>query len=411
MAERKKFLFLQGHHSRLWVRLADALQAAGHDIAKIRLSGQDIVYWPRRGAISYRGTKARWQGWITDYLAREGVTDVIYYADRHPWNVDALAAAKSLGIRAWTIEFGYLRPDWLTLEPEAMGAFSRFPRDPDVIRQLGAPDPARDNASADMRFPSSFRDEAMADIGMFASTIIFLSAYPHYRLDLPYSIFTHYGYWIKALFKDKARERAADAVVAQCLEPGADYTLFAMQLAQDYQIRASSDYDDYADLIDDIFTSMARAAPEGHRLVIKMHPLDNDYMHWWRRVPEMARRHGIEDRIDLIKGGNLDQLIRHAKGAVMANSTVGIHCLRAGLPVKTLGAAVYDMPGLTHQGSLDDFWSAPEPVDMDLEAAFMRALAREIQVKGSFFNREGQDHAIREMVERLTVRPYPEWAR
>lgn len=343
-------------------------------------------------------------------MAREGFTDVIYYADRHPWNVDALAAAKALGLRAWTIEFGYLRPHWLTLEPEAMGAFSRFPKDPETIRRLGAPggdDPLADEA----RYPTGFFSEAMADIGMFASTIAFWPLYPHYRLDLPYTFVTHYACWIAALLREGREERAARAAQARCMEPEADYTLFAMQLAQDYQIRASSPYDDYADMIGEILDSMARAAPASRRLIVKMHPLDSDWRGWRRKVPEMARARGLGDRVDLIRGGDLGALIRHARSAVMANSTVGLHCLKEGVPVKTLGSAVYDIPGLTHQGTLDSFWTEPEPVDRALEADFRRALAREIQIRGSFFHREGRRRAVAEAVERLTRRAFPDWAR
>lgn len=410
MTEQKTFLFLQGHHSPFWLQLADALKAEGCRVLKVRLSGQDILYWPRFGARSYRGRKSGWKPWLEKYLAEEGVTDVIYYADRHPWNVDALAAAKAAGIRAWTMEFGYLRPFWLTLEPEAMGAFSRFPKDPDVIRRLGAPGDD-DPLAEDERYPSGFLDEALADIGMFAPTITGWSLYPHYRLDLPYTIFTHYAYWIKTLFTEKRDERHALKVQEQAEAPGADYTLFAMQLAQDYQIRASSPYDDYADMIAEILDSMASAAPPERRLIVKMHPLDSDYLGWKRRVPEMARARGLGDRVEIIRGGDLGTLIRHSKGAVMANSTVGLHCLREGVPVKALGSAIYDIPGLTHQGPLDTFWSAPEPVDRSLEADFVRALAREIQVKGSFFHKDGRKRAVRETVERLCHRPFPEWAR
>lgn len=410
MAERKTFLFLQGHHSFFWVRLADGLRAEGHGIRKVRVSGQDIVYWPRLGAASYHGSKARWRGWIEAYMRREGVTDVLYYADRHPWNVDALAAAKAAGVRAWAMEFGYLRPDFLTLEPEAMGAFSRFPKDPETIRRLGAPvDGEGDPMVGKPLYPNSFLDEAIADIGMYASTIALGLAYPHYRMDEPYSIFTHYGHWIKTLFTEKRDARAAEAVTASCVA-GADYTLLAMQLAQDYQIRASTHYDSYEEMLDEVFASMARAAPPERRLVMKIHPLDNGYLGWRRRIPAMAARYGIADRIDLIRGGDLNALLLHAKGAVMANSTVGIHALRRAVPVKTMGDAIYDMPGLTHQGALDSFWTAPEPVDEALAEALVRALAREIQIKGSFFRRAGQRRAVEEAVDRLTRRPYPAWA-
>ena len=409
MAERKTFLFLQGHHSLFWVRLGDALKAAGHEVRKVRISGQDIVFWPRRGADFYNGSKAKWQGWLEAYMRREGVTDVLYYADRHPWNVDALAAAKAVGARPWTMEFGYLRPDWLTLEPEAMGAFSRFPKDPAAIRALD-PGEGPDPMSGETQFPSTFFDEAQADVGMYASTVAFWWLFPHYRLDTRFDMFSHYYHWLRTLATEARDERAARKVQAACEAPGADYTLVAMQVPHDYQIRGSSPYDDYRDMIREILESMARASPAGRRLVLKKHPLDQDYIGWKREVAAWVSELGLEGRVDLIRGGDLGAMIDHAKGVIMANSTVGMHCLRRGVPVLTLGEAVYDVPGLTHQEGIDSFWTNPAPVDRPFAAAFLRALAQEIQVKGSFFNRAGQARAIDEVVERLTTRAYPGWA-
>ena len=410
VAERKTFLFLQGHHSLFWMRLGDALRAEGHEVLKVRLSGQDIVYWPRwKGATSYRGSKARWRGWVEDYMRRKGVTDVLYYADRHPWHVDALDAAKSVGARAWTMEFGYLRPDWLTLEPEAMGAFSRFPKTPEAIRALD-PGGDWDPMAGETEFPSAFWEEAQADIGMYASTVAFWPYYPNYRLDIVFDMFTNYYCWIKTLLKEKRETAEARATQNACLREGAEFNLLAMQLPHDYQIRASSHYDDYADMLREVLGSMARAAPPSRRLVMKMHPLDMGYRGYRELVPQWVEDFGLQGRVDLIRGGDLGVLMDRSRGAIMANSTVGIHCLRRGVSSIALGEAIYDIPGLTHQGGLDSFWTAPEPVDAELAAGFLRVVAQEIQVKGSFFNRAGQAHAIGEVVERLTKRPFPAWA-
>ncbi|MEL7465813.1 MAG: capsular biosynthesis protein [Pseudomonadota bacterium] len=410
MAERKTFLFLQGHHTFFWVRLGDALRAAGHRVLKVRVSGQDVFYWPRwRDATSYRGSKARWKGWIEDYMRREGVTDVLYYADRQPWNVDALAAAKDAGVRAWTMEFGYLRPDWLTLEPEAMGRFSRFPKDPDAIRALD-PGGDWDPMGGENVYPSAFWEDAQADIGMYFSTVSFWAFYPHYRMDIVFDMFTGYYHWIKTLLKEKRETAHALAVQEERLSSGEPYNLLAMQVPHDYQIRCSSDYEEYGDMMREVLASMARAAPADRRLVMKMHPLDQGYKGYRELIPKWVREFGLEGRVDLIRGGELGQLLDGSEGAIMANSTVGLHAIRQGVPVKAMADAIYDVPGLTHQGDLDGFWEAPAPVDRDLARSFLRAVASEIQVKGSFFNRKGQEHAIGEVVERLTKRPYPAWA-
>lgn len=403
----KRFLFLQGHPTFFWVRLGDALRAEGHVVRKIRLSGLDHLFWPRRGAESYRGRLEDWRAWLADYLAREGITDILYYADRQPYHVEALAAAKALGLRAWAVEFGYLRPHWLTLEPEAMGAFSRFPKDPDAIRALAA------NASppqVEGRYGHSFFEETVFDILRYAALVIGWPLFPRYQSDAPFGMVKDYYHWVRTLAKAGKTEAEARKVEATCHVEGADYTLLAMQLAHDYQIRASTHYDHLADMVEEVFTSLMRAAPASRRLVIKLHPLDNGMQNWPERISAIAARTGAEGRYDLIQGGDLGPMIQSAKSVVLANSTVGLHALRMGVPVKALGAAVYDLPGLTHQGDLDAFWTHPDPVNEELERAFVAALAKEIQVEGAFYNRAGQIRAIDGIVERLTRRPYPAWA-
>jgi capsule polysaccharide modification protein KpsS len=54
-----------------------------------------------------------------------------------------------------------------------------------------------------------------------------------------------------------------------------------------------------------------------------------------------------------------------------------------------MGTAVYDMPGLTYEGSLDDFLtqSPLSPPDQELYESFRRYLLHVNQVNGSFYKR------------------------
>jgi capsule polysaccharide modification protein KpsS len=84
---------------------------------------------------------------------------------------------------------------------------------------------------------------------------------------------------------------------------------------------------------------------------------------------------------------NLPAALRHARGTVVINSTVGLSSLMHGTPVKCLGRAVYDMPGLTHQGSLADFFAAPSEVDRELHRRFRQWLLENNQLNGSVWSR------------------------
>jgi capsular polysaccharide export protein len=66
-----------------------------------------------------------------------------------------------------------------------------------------------------------------------------------------------------------------------------------------------------------------------------------------------------------------------------------LSAIHQGAPLKVCGNALYDMPGLTFQGSLNDFWknaqiNKPESLLMQ---AFHRYLVKHTQINGNFYKR------------------------
>ena len=98
---------------------------------------------------------------------------------------------------------------------------------------------------------------------------------------------------------------------------------------------------------------------------------------------------------------------------VCVNSTSGTLALEAGLPVVVLGDAVYDVRGITHQSSLDQFWTAPEVPDQALYDAFKRMLHARCLVRGGLASKSALEILVRTSTERLLaeVGPNPWTAR
>jgi len=397
---RRRVLFLQGPPTAFWPELAQSFEDAGHETRRVIFSAADRLFWRRRGAVSYRGPYAGWRDWIARYLQDEGIDAVLYYADRLPYHVAAADEADRLGIPAHAVEFGYLRPDWLTLERRGMGAFSHFPDTPDRVRAIAAQ--AQATPAMDARFTHSFAQEAVSDIAFNLSNALLGLLYPLYRMDRPYHPLLDYPGWLPRLLRGRAEAEEAERVTQRCEAREFRYDLVAMQLQSDYQIRDNAPYGSLSEMIEEVVASFARHAARERRLIFKLHPLDNGIEGWPDVIRSAARRHGILRRTTVIDGGRLDALIRHADGVVVANSTVGLHAIREGTPVLALGEAIYDMPGLTHQGPVSAFWEAPEPVDESLAVDFVSALAETIQVKGSFYDPEGRRLAQAEIVRRVT---------
>jgi capsular polysaccharide export protein len=75
--------------------------------------------------------------------------------------------------------------------------------------------------------------------------------------------------------------------------------------------------------------------------------------------------------------------------------------LQALTPVKTMGIALYDIPGLTHQGPLDRFWAEAAPPAQADVTALVRLLAAALHVKGDFYSPEGRKAGVTAMADRL----------
>jgi len=397
-ASDRTILFLMGPTSSFWRELADEFEARGARVVKVCFGMGDWLFWRPRSAVHYRGRLSRWPAFLEALIDREKVTDILYYADRQPYHLAASKIARAKSIPAMTIENGYLRPDWITLEQGGMGAYSHFPADPAVIRRLaeGVPQP-----DLSVKYPAGFWTEMVHEAAFHLFNYSWRIFYPFYTSGKYYDPLLEILIGLPGLVGQKRREAAAARLIGELAEGSAPYFVCALQMQGDYQIRANSAYAHISEMIEEVIASFAREASAEARLVFKQHPHDNGRENWPGHIRRSAARHGVESRVHFMDGGDLGKLLEKARGCVIINSTVGLFALRKLCPTKLLGIAIYDMPGLTHQGPLESFWQRPAPVDAGLFDDFVRVLAAGIQVKGSFYHEEGKARAIREVVSRV----------
>ena len=388
-----KVLFLQGPPSVFWRELAGAFEAQGVETKRVNFSFGDQLFWFKRGAINYRGSLRAWPRYLANLIRREGITDILYYADRLPYHRLAARVGRKLGVRCHAVEFGYLRPDWITLERDGMGRFSHFPNDPDHIRQIAA---KLDVPDLQARYGHTFGQEATSEVVYNLGAYFGRLMFPLYRADKYYDPLFDYMSWLPRMMR--RRHRLPEDFWTEQSPPT---YLVALQLQSDYQIRANSPYRHLSQMLQQVFRSFARNAPEGARLLIKQHPLDNDLERWGKVVAKLAEDFRISERVFFIEEGELGGILKRSAGVIIVNSTTGLQSLRAGVPTIALGAAIYDIPGLTHQGGLDSFWRHPEPIDAELLRDFIKTIAATIQVKGNFYHSEGRKLAVETIVHRI----------
>jgi capsular polysaccharide export protein len=152
-----------------------------------------------------------------------------------------------------------------------------------------------------------------------------------------------------------------------------------------------------------VIGSFAAHASPDHHLLLKAHPLDCSFFNWSQFVANQARRHKLEGRLHYVNGGDLDTMVRSARGLVCVNSTSATLALAQGTPVCTIGEAIYDIAGLTHQSHLDTFWHAARPPEPGVYPAFRRVLLDRCLVRGGLASESAVTTLIDSVLARLGI--------
>ncbi len=392
----RAFLFLQGMATRFFERLGQALAARGHGVNRVNFNGGDRAFWRLPGAVDFCGREHEWPEFLDRLIVDRAISDLILFGDCRPLHRAAIRVAETRAIRVHVVEEGYIRPDWITFEEGGVNGYSSLPRNPDWYRERarGLTEPETPPA-----VPGSFRRRAFEDVLYNLSSMAGMWRFPHYTTHRPYHQIIEYAGWLRRLaLMRRAQRRAQAAIEALTGDP---IFFFPLQLDCDYQTRIHSPLRATHLAIEYVLNSFARRAPPAARLVVKLHPLDSGLVDWAGMIGHIAAEYMVAERVTVLDGGKLTQVLERSRAVVTVNSTIGGEALARGLPVIAVGKAVYDLPGLTFQGEIDDFWCGATPPDAELFAAFRRVMIDRCLIPGSFFNETGLRLAVEAAVGRL----------
>jgi capsular polysaccharide export protein len=377
----RRVLLLQGPVGPFFARLAQDLRAIGAEVHKVNFNAGDWLFYPR-DAINYRGTMKDWPRWVKQLLVDLRIDVVFLFGDCRPIHQAAHAAATALGIDVGVFEEGYVRPDYVTLERHGVNGYSRMPRTPEMYGPMAA-------ALANPH-PVGNAYWAMVRCGFLYWTIGGFGRpfFPHYVHHRPLTLLEA-GPWVRSAWRKqwyKWKERGLEQRLTT--EYSRRFYLAPLQVFNDAQVTVHADgLDGVEHFIESTLSSFACHAPQDTLLVFKHHPMDRGYRDYTRLIRASARQAGVADRVLYIHDQHLPSLLDHARGVVLVNSTVGMSALHHGAPTIVRGRALYDMPGLTYRGSLDEFWvEAPEHrPDRRLYQSFRSRLISDTQINGSFY--------------------------
>lgn len=394
----RNLLLLQGLMGPFFRRIGQALRRDGYGVHKVNFNGGDRLFWRLPNGIDYTGRMADWPAALERIICDRGITDVLLFGDCRPLHQAAITVCARLHIPVHVFEEGYLRPDWVTLELGGVNGHSSLPRDPDYYRAQAAHLPP---VPEHRPVRSSFRRRALEGVAYNTADLLTRTHYRHWDNYRPWHPLTEGMGWLRKLSRRRDATARTAVLTQELATTGAPYMLFPLQLDADAQVRLHSPFSGMAEAIRTVITSFALNAPADLRLVIKEHPLDNGVRDWGSEVAMQAAAHGVGARVDYMETGDIAALVRLACGLITINSTTGTLAIDCGVPVITLGQAIYGLPGITFQGPLDAFWSTPEPPDAETFAAFRRLLIDRCLIAGGFFSEEALDKLVPGVVARL----------
>ena len=400
---RRTFLILQGPATPFFARLADRLVREGHQVFKLNFNAGDWLYGSGPHVLNYSGKVSDLPDFLDGLYRRLDITDQVLFGDRRPVHRPAVEHAEIRGVRTHVYEEGYFRPYWVTLERRGLNGHSLLPRDPDWFREVGGrlPDPLQP-----VRLPAPFYTRAIHDVLYHLAGLTNPVFFQSYRTHAPLSTAVEYAGYVKRLPMVRLwhARRDADQITA-LRNSGKPFYLLPLQLNSDAQIRDHSLFADMRTMIEHVMESFVRYADTDVCLVIKNHPLSPGLAHHARTIAKAATRLGMAGRVLYLESGDLELLLRHARGCVTVNSTAGIVALSLGCPTTTLSDPIYNLPGLTFQRGLNDFWREGEKPDAELFCRFRRVVMRATQIEGGFYCRTGIALAVENSLPFLTSEP------
>jgi len=376
----KRVLLLQGPVGPFFARLAADLRRADAQVFKVNFNAGDCLFYPR-GAFNYRGKMGEWPAWFEELIDRLKIDIVLLFGDCRPIHKAAHDIASKHGLEIGVFEEGYLRPDYVTLERFGVNGYSRIPCDPEHYKDVTPLVPKKHLVGNTYW--------AMVWCAFWYYTIGSLGKpwFRHYRHHRPLTLLEALP-WIRSVWRKQWYRWVERGVQAQLINQwDKQYFLVPLQLFNDAQVTVHANFDNIRHFIETTLHSFAKHAPGNTILVFKHHPMARGYRDYSTLIRRLARNAGIEPRVRCIHDQHLPTLLDHARGVVVVNSTVGLSALQHGAPTKVCGKALYDMPGLTYQGTLDEFWCAAPDArpDRGLYQRFRDYLVAGTQLNGSFY--------------------------
>ena len=385
----ENILLLQGPVGDFFQRLAGWLTANGKTVHKFNFNAGDDYFYPptQANTVALNDSYDAFPEFLQKYIAQHHIQAVVCFGDTRPYHLLAKRIANENQVGFWAFEEGYFRPYYITLEKDGVNAFSPLPRRADFFLEQ-FPKLAQQEYKAPTPVRGGFTPMAKNAVRYYIELFRNPNKYPNYIHHRASNAGHYLKLWSISILK-RLNYYIEDIQIAKRVEAGkyGKFFIVPLQVFNDSQVRIHCDFSSVRSFLLHVLASFAAHAPADTNLIIKHHPMDRGFIDYSRDIKRFIKKHPkLKGRITYVHDVPLPVFLRHGLGMVTINSTSGLSGLIHNMPVKVLGRAHYDIPGITDQNTLAEFWNHPTPPDSDLFHAYRMYHLNVTQINGNFYS-------------------------
>ncbi|OOF70445.1 capsule biosynthesis protein [Rodentibacter caecimuris] len=383
-----RILLLQGPVGSFFTDFARWLKKQDKIVYKCNFNaGDDYFYRKSEGNVFYFQDKlVHFSNYLIQLCQHHQIDNIICFGDNRKYHKIAKSVSNRLNINFWVFEEGYFRPDYITFEKKGVNAFSPIPRNAEFFLSYTEKLP---EAHVPQPLAKGFLPIAKCATQYYVAANLKAKHYPYYQNHKQFKLSYYIKLWVISGFK-RIYYAIHDKSFAKRVQKGefGNFFIIPLQVYNDSQVQVHADYSSVKDFLCDVLESFAHYSPLDTNLIVKHHPMDRGFIDYSDVIEAFCEKYPhMLNRIFYVHDVPMPVFLRYGKGMVTLNSTSGISALLHNMPVKTLGRANYDFVGLTHQGTLNEFWMKPEPPNPKLFAVYRQYHLNKTQINGSFYNK------------------------
>lgn len=387
-------LLLQGPVGPFFSILQDFFLQNGVEAWRVCFNAGDYFYSKKNKRLMMLGGEDSWRAWLKTALCAGQFGVIILFGSERPQHKIAREIAARYGVRVISLEEGYIRPGYISVEEG--GNNNNSP-----ISQILPPDKYEvnpDQKPIDAHKLVSTKQMVFHAMNYYTIRGIFSYGRQREMFHRTTPLVKEALLWTRNLVRRMLRGQNNFDTIQNLLEHyNHAYYLVPLQVANDSNLTRASLGWCSEKLISETIRSFASSAPSETRLVFKIHPMERGHNTLTPLILQTAELFDVKDRVDVIEIGSMGLLTRHAKGMITINSTSGLSAIFHGTSVLVMGDAFYAHPKLVKKmnktADLDGFWSSHHVAPQELRKKYIEWVKQSALMTGDFYSSEGMSLA------------------